>query len=178
MLFAKSLTCGMLPTDWKIANVVPIPKSGPRKSVFNYRPVSLTSVPCKIFEHVLFSNIMTHLNLFSLLIPQQHAFRSGFSCITQLTELTHDLASTLDKGGCVNSIFLDFRKAFDLVPHSLLLEKLSWYNINKTVVEWIKEYLNCRTQRVVVGGRLSHGVDVSSGCLKVQFWVRYCFCYT
>lgn len=163
VLFTKSLTCGLLPADWKIANVVPIPKSGPRKFVFNYRPVSLTSVLCKIFEHVLFSNIMSHLNRFSLLIPQQHGFRSGYSCVTQLTELTHDLASTLDKGGCANCIFLDLRKAFDVVPHSLLLEKLSWYNINKTVVEWIKEYLSCRTQRVVVGGERSHGVDVSSG---------------
>lgn len=163
IIFAKSLEEISLPDDWKLANVVPVHKGGPRSSVLNYRPISLTSVACKILEHVLFTNVMSHMNVHSLLSPWQHGFRSGFSCTTQLLELTHDLAVALDKGFSVDCLFLDFKKAFDVVPHSLLIEKLEMYNVNSMVVSWIKEYLNLRKQKVVLNGKTSREIDVSSG---------------
>lgn len=163
IIFTKSLEEGALPWDWKMANVAPIHKTGPRSLPSNYRPVSLTSVVCKIFEHVLFSAIINHLNTFSLLTPVQHGFRRGFSCITQLTELVHDFAYALDKGFSIDCVFLDLKKAFDVVPHSLLIEKLSWYNINCTVIQWIKEYLSNRKQRVVLDGEKSQDMNVTSG---------------
>lgn len=89
---------------------------------------------------------MSHMNVHSLLSPQQHGLRSGFSCTTQLLELTYDLAGALDKGFSVDCLFLDFKKVFDVVSHSLLIEKIEMYNINSTVVNWIKEYLNLRKQ--------------------------------
>lgn len=88
--------------------------------------------------------------------------RAGFSCVTQLTELIHNFAGALHQGFSVDCIILFFAKAFDVVSHSLLLEKLPLYNINPEIVRWIQEYLNCQKQRVV-NGQQSEDVDVSSG---------------
>lgn len=82
VLYLKSLSTGSLPHDWKVACVVPVYKSGPRELVNNYRPISLTSIACKILEHVLFSNVMAHITNQNLLNPRQHGFRRGLSCIT------------------------------------------------------------------------------------------------
>lgn len=130
VIFSKSLGECILPDDWKLAYVVPVHKSGPRSIASNYRPISLTCISCKILEHILFTNIMNQLKNYSLLSPQQHGFKPGFSCVTQLTGFTHDLASALDNGFTADCLYLDFRKAFDLVSHALLIQKLSWYNIN------------------------------------------------
>lgn len=124
VLYLKSLSTGSLPHDWKVACVVPVYKSGPCELVNNYRPICLTSIACKILEHVLFSSVMAHITNQNLLNPRQHGFRRGLSCITQLTEFVHEVCSALDECSCVDSIFVDFRKAFDLVDHGLLVCKL------------------------------------------------------
>lgn len=92
-LFEKSLSEIDMPDDWKLARVVPLHKSGVRNSVQNYRPVSLTSITCKIMEHVIYSCVMAHLTKHNLLSPSQHGFRRGLSCNTQLVEFIHYLAS-------------------------------------------------------------------------------------
>lgn len=163
VIFDMSLLEASLPDDWKAGIVVPIHKSGPRSDVSNYRPISLTSVACKIMEHILFTSIVAHLNTHSAITSAQHGFRKGFSCVTQLLEFTNDIASALDKRLAVECIFLDFRKAFDTVPHSLLIEKMLTYKINPAVVSWIKEYLTLRRQFVVVNGVRSRAQSVSSG---------------
>lgn len=84
---------------------------------------------------------MKHLNN-SLLNNCQQGFHRGLSCVAQLTELTHDPSSALyDKGGTVDCIFLDFQKAFDVVHYDTIIEKLSWYGIETTMIRWIKNYL-------------------------------------
>lgn len=163
LLFNKSIDEGCLPPDWKKAHIVPIHKSGPRNLVSNYRPVSLISKICKLMEHVLFSSIMKHLNENSLLNNCQHGFRSGLSCVTQLTELTHDLSSALDRGDTIDCIFLHFQKAFDVVHHDALIEKLSWYCIDSSVISWIKNYLQFRYLGVIINGEKSGEADVTSG---------------
>lgn len=162
-LFRKCLFESALPDDWKLARVTPIHKNGPKNDVENYRPVSLTSITCKIFEHVLYSCIMSHLVKHNLLHPSQHGFRQGFSCSTQLVEFTHDLALAIDKRKVVDCIFLDFRKAFDIVPHDLLVSKLRGYKLNESVIAWIAEYLSLRQQSVVLNGCSSGYVPVTSG---------------
>ena len=91
IIFQSSLDTGILPSDWKDANVTPVFKKGEHYDPANYRPVSLTSVCCKVLEHILTSNIMTHLELHGILCHQQHGFRRKRSCETQLLEFADEL---------------------------------------------------------------------------------------
>lgn len=163
LIFNVSLQTEMLPRDWKSANVTPMHKAGDRNQVCNYRPVSLTSVCCKTLEHILYSSIIKHLEGNHFFSPAQHGFRSGLSCVTQLTEFIHDVAFTFDQGLQVDAVFLDFKKAFDVVPHNLLLHKLSLLGIPSRLLGWLKQYLIAREQRVVIGGTSSSPVEVLSG---------------
>ena len=81
-----SINTGEVPLDWKHANVVAIFKKGSRSEAANYRPASLTSLPCKLLEHIIYHSIMIHLNSFDILVDAQHGFRHGCSCETQLID--------------------------------------------------------------------------------------------
>ena len=83
-VFQQSINTGEVPPDWKHANVVAIFKKGSRSEAANYRPVSWTSLPCKLLEHIIYRSIMIHLNSFDILVDAQHGFRPGRSCETQL----------------------------------------------------------------------------------------------
>ena len=95
-LFQQSYDSGILPTSWTHAMVCPIYKKGNRSAPENYRPVSLTAIPCKLMEHVLASKIWAHYNRHCIITPSQHGFRSGMSCETQLVEALHDWTSVLN----------------------------------------------------------------------------------
>jgi len=131
--FSLSLQIGDIPRDWKNANVHAIFKRGDRSLASNYRPISLTSVSCKIMEHIIFSHIMSHLEEFKILSDIQHGFRKHHSCKTQLLITLEDLARNLDHGKQSDIILLDFAKAFDTVPRQRLLLKLRHYGIQGTI---------------------------------------------
>lgn len=162
-IFNQSLQLGEIPDDWKKGRVIPLHKSGDRHSASNYRPISLTSISCKIFEHIIVSHLASFLESFSFFTPEQHGFRKQFSCETQLVSFMHDIHSVLDNGSEVDCIFLDFCKAFDKVPHSLLLYKLSKLNIDSNILKWIECFLTNRSQFVYVNGFNSPTVPVTSG---------------
>ena len=107
----------------------------------NYRPVSLTCVPCKLLEHIVYSNIMAHLDEYKLLSDRQHAFRKGHNCETPLTTVINDWAKILDNRGQVDTFILDFEKAFDTPPHELLKSKLFSYGIGGKTLKWIDSFL-------------------------------------
>ena len=118
LIFKASLHQEHLPSDWKTAHVTPVFKKGSRKNPVNYRPISLTSIPCKIFEHIIYSSVYKHLENNGILCDSQHGFRKNRSCEKQLITTLHDLAYRLNSGEQVNVLFLDFSKAFDKVPHT------------------------------------------------------------
>ena len=124
IIFGKSLAAGKLPRDWTKANVTPIHKKGRRTESLNYRPISLTSVPCKVLERLLKTRIVEHLEQHNIITQNQHGFRSRRSCVTQLLEYMFDLENDLDDGYYVDAVYLDCQKAFDSVPHPQLLVKL------------------------------------------------------
>ena len=127
-IFNQSIQTGSLPSDWKTANVTPIFKKGDRAESKNYRPVSLTSICCKVLEHVIHSQVMKHLDHHKILSDYQHGFRKRRSCDTQLVITLHDLTRAIDQKKSVDVIILDFTKAFDTVPHERLINKLRfWY---------------------------------------------------
>ena len=140
-------------------------KSGDRTLPVNYRPISLTSVPCKILEHILHRHIMDHYDRQRVLTDSQHGFRPKRSCETQLLVTTHDISQSLNdpKVKQVDAIVLDFAKAFDKVPHQRLLAKLEYYGIRGPLLHWIKTFLTNREQRVVLDGCHSSSVPVTSG---------------
>lgn len=160
-LFQLSINNGQLPTEWKLAHVIPIFKSGERCRASNYRPVSLTSAICKILEKL----VCKYLNsvLVEHLSEAQHGFRQYYSCETQLLALAEDLNTSLDKGKETDAIFIDMAKAFDIVPHNRLIKKLSTLIEDKILLAWISDFLKDRTQQVKVGNSLSKPIRVTSG---------------
>ena len=163
IIFNKSLQEGKVPDDWKIAHVTAIFKKGKHTSPGNYRPVSLTSIICKLLESIIRDRLMEFLDARSLLSEDQHGFRSGRSCVTQLLEIIEIWSSMLDEGGSIDVVYLDFRKAFDSVPHQRLLKKAEAYGIRGKLLLWIESFLTGRKQRVIVNGDKSTWADVVSG---------------
>ena len=163
MIFRSSLNTGYVPQDWRNANVAPIFKKGQHYDPANYRPVSLTCIPCKILEHIIVSTLMSHLENNNILRTEQHGFRKFRSCETQLINFTEELFDTIEKGNQADVIIMDFAKAFDRVNHSLLIHKLHHYGVRGEVNTWIKAFLTDRQQSVVVNGAASSKVSVKSG---------------
>ena len=130
IIFSKSLQSGHLPDCWKIANVVPIHKSGSRYLTNNYRPISLTCVVSKILEYIVRDRILQHLTINGLISQQQHGFLPHHSCTSQLLTALNDWTYYTDQGYPTDVIYFDFCKAFDTVPHARLLLKLKEYGIN------------------------------------------------
>jgi hypothetical protein len=162
-IFQISKNTGKIPGEWKRANVVPIYKKGPRHLAENYRPVSLTCICCKLMEHIMSKNIMTHLETNNILQGKQHGFRARLSCETQLLELVEELHRNMEAGQQTDIVVMDFSKAFDKVSHARLLYKLQWYGIRGPALDWINSFLTNRTQQVVVDGVESQESWVTSG---------------
>jgi len=163
IVFRKLLENSHSPDDWKCANVTPIYKKGAKGDPGNYRPVSLTSVACKLFESLVRDAIITHLDVNNLISDEQHGFVSGKSCATNLVEFYDKITLALDGNKAADVVFLDFAKAFDKVPHKPLMNKLRAYGIRGKVADWIEDWLHKRKMRVVINGHKSEWHPVLSG---------------
>ena len=150
LIFRKSIQNGEVPEDWKCANVTPIFKKGTKADPGNYRPVSLTSVCCKILESIIRDTVMEHLLENNLLYQSQHRFMPRKSCCTNLLEFFEAATKSVDAGNPFDVIFLDFAKAFDKVPRERLLEKIQAHGVRGNILAWIREWLTGRQQRVVL----------------------------
>ncbi|KAK4810488.1 hypothetical protein QYF61_004268 [Mycteria americana] len=135
IIYQQSWLTGEVPADWRLANVTPIFKKGRKEDPGNYRPVSLTSVPGKLMEQIILSAITRH---------------------DKVTRL-------VDEGKAVDVVYLDFSKAFEMVSHSILLEKLAAHGLDGCTLLWVKNWLDGRAQRVVVNGVYSSWRPVTSG---------------
>ena len=129
----------------------------------NYRPVSLTSICSKLMEHVIASQLMGHLNTNNILYDLQHGFQDKYSCETQLLALVHELAHGVNANKQTDMAILDFSKTFDKVSYKHLLYNLQWYGADPLTHAWIADFLRNRTQAVVLEGKTSTSVPVTSG---------------
>ena len=163
ILFNKSLSEGSLPSDWKLANVTCIFKSGDKTKSSNYRPISITSILCRMLESIIKSAVMEHCKDSNIFTDSQYGFRERRGCILQLLTVFDAWSKYIDSDIPVDTVFLDFRKAFDSVPHKRLLLKLERLGVSGNVLKWISSFLSNRQQRVVINGQSSEWTDVSSG---------------
>jgi hypothetical protein len=161
LIFEKSMLSGQLPKAWKDAIVIPIFKKGKRSS--NYRPVSLTSVCGKLMERIVRKDMLAHIEHNQLFSEKQHGFRAGMSCTTQLLTVTEQWTTWHDEHTPFDCVYLDYKKAFDSVPHSRLLRKIQAFGIEGNLYSWIESFLTDRRQRVRVDDSLSGWENVTSG---------------
>ena len=144
LIYDKSLKDGILPDCWKKATVVAIHKKGSKRDVRYYRPVSLTSVICKMLEAIIKNHILHHLESNSLLSDHRYGFRPGRSCELQLLRIVNEWTLHLDERKPNDILYLDFQKAFDKVPHKRLISKLQAYGIDGNLLSWIISFLSNR----------------------------------
>nr|VZI28474.1 unnamed protein product [Spirometra erinaceieuropaei] len=124
LIFQTSFVTECLSSDWKSATITLRFKGGSRAPANNYRPVSLTSICCKIMLNIIKKALMQFLEHHHFLLDAQHGFRSGRSCLTNLLFTLERWTKARDEGNVVHAIYIDFKKAFDSVSHQRLLHKL------------------------------------------------------
>ena len=154
---------GVFPTELKIANVVPIYKSGDEMIFTNYRPVSVLPVFSKLLERLMYNRLIGFINANNLLYEYQFGFQKGKSTHMALIFLIDKITEALDQGNCVIGIFIDFSKAFDTVDHKLLLQKMKLYGIQGTANQWFHDYLSNRYQYVTYNGVKSKQEIITCG---------------
>ena len=160
-LINLSLRVGRVPQEWKRANIVPVLKKGNKEDVKNYRPISLLSLISKIAERCVFDRFFEFIA--SNIYPLQHGFVRGRSTITQLLDTVNQITKSIDQGVQTDVAFLDFSKAFDSVSHPHLVSKLDQCGIKGPLLQWFFSYLDNRVQRVVIDGKSSEWLPVTSG---------------
>ena len=138
-------------------------QKGLKRTLGNYRPVSLTSVISKIMESIIRDAIVSHMMKHDIISDAQHGFVPGRNCLSQLLICREDWTSMLEKRKAFDVIYTDFSKAFDSVPHQRLHMKLHNIGIRGYILKWIKSFLTGRIQCVSVEGEISNWREVTSG---------------
>lgn len=162
-IFNLSLSTGKVPAAWKVSRIIPIFKSGDKNNVKNYRPISLQPIISKILERIIHKNILNFLQENNLLTDRQFGFLPNSSTTDALLTAISDWHTAIEARDDVVVALFDLAKAFDKVPHKLLLQKLSNLGITGQLLSWLCSYLTNRSQCVVVHGSTSLPVPVLSG---------------
>ena len=144
IFFNLSLEEGIIPSQRKEANITPLFKKGSRNKPENYRPVSLTSVLCKLLETIIRDHMVEFLVKHKLINTSQHGFLKTRSCPTYLLCFFEEFTKWVDDGSPVDIVYLDFQKAIDKVSLQRLLLKLKAHGIGNDVINWIEKWLTHR----------------------------------
>ncbi len=150
-----SIQHNTFPTAWKKARVSPLHKKNSTQDPENYRPISILPLLSKVLEKHVFNSFYEFLTVNDLLSPRQSGFRGNHSCETALTLMTDDWLDSMYRNEFCGILFVDLCKAFDLVDHDILLQKLELYHVNQDALQWFKSYLSDRKQCVKINSTLS-----------------------
>ena len=152
-----------MPSEWKVAKVIPLYKSGSLAEIDNYRPISILPTLSKILEKIVYKQLMAHLERHSLLFEYQFGFRPNRSTELAVTYFTDLIRKEADSGKATGAVFIDLSKAFDTISHSVLLKKLSRYGVYDMELQWFSDYLFLRKQIVQFNGVYSEPNPVYTG---------------
>jgi Reverse transcriptase (RNA-dependent DNA polymerase) len=167
IVFQQSLHQGVIPDMWRQAKIIPLYKGkDSRLAPSSYRPISLTDVACKLLERIVAKQIQSFWLENKIICSEQHGFRPKRSTESNLVLCDSFIASILNKGLACDVILLDFKRAFDKVPHVKLINKLRSLKIGDRVLQWISNFLEGRTQTVHYNEATSEPVKVVSGLVQ------------
>ena len=162
-IFNQSLTTGVVPLAWKHATIIPLRKEGNSRDVNNLRPVSLLPLPGKILEKIIQAKLSYFLEEKNLLDTKQGGFRPNHSTTNTAVDFTEDIYCNMNRGEITAAVFVDLRKAFDIVNHEILLKKLKKMGINDFLLSWLRNYLTNRSQSTQVNNLKSEAQNLSCG---------------
>ena len=179
MIFNKSINQGIFPTCMKLAEVVPLFKSKDRSEKSNYRPISLLLTIFKLLEKLVYKQVYTFLNNTKQLYCSQYGFRTGHSCNQAVCELIGEISKNTEKNWTTVCVFLDLLKAFDMLEHSAVFQKLERYGIRGNALVWFKNYLSNRKIRVKINNTKSNEFPINYGipqgsCLGPLIFLIFC----
>ena len=158
-----SIANGIYPDDLKKAKVTPIFKKGEKQDINNYRPISVLPVITGIFERHISTCLVDFLDKHNLIYDNQSGFRRHHSCQTSLTRMVDNWFTAMNNNEIVGTVLLDLSKAFDLVNHQILKQKLSAYKFSQSSLRWFNSYLSNRFQQVQISGKLSQSKEIKAG---------------
>ena len=159
----KSFQEGTFPEQMKLARVTPIHKEGSKTNVDNYRPISLLNSFSKIYEKLMHTRLLEFFEYNNSLYENQYGFRSGRSCEHALLNAQNTLLDSLSKRQVSLLLLIDFSKAFDMVEHPILLQKLDHYGVRGPALKWLESYLSNRKQFVSLNGAESSILQMDYG---------------
>ena len=158
-----SISSTVFPQRWKTAKVTPIYKSGDRTDTSNYRPISVLPALSKILERHVHVNLYNYFIQNKLLYSQQSGFRKYHNTETALIRIVDQLLRNLDENHVSGLLLIDYRKAFDIVDHEILMLKLGAYGLSASASRWFASYLERRRQGVSIDGKVSNWLEVPHG---------------
>ena len=161
--FNLSINTGIVPDSWKLAKVTSLFKSGSHLDSNNYRPIAVLPILSKILERHIHIYLLEYLNKYELIHSFQSGFRQKHSCEFALIHMVDKWLEAISYGQLTGALFIDFRKAFDLVDHEILIRKLKLYNLHDAALKWFNSYLFDRQQFVSVGRAYSSKLSISHG---------------
>ena len=161
----RSLATGLVPEKIKEAKVIPIFKSADPSQLKNYRPISLLPAFSKLFEKIMYNKLMSFLNTNNILSNIQYGFRPKHSTIHPIIHLLNHCAERNNKiiSEYTLATLCDLSKAFDVISHKILLQKLNNYGIRGIANKWFENYLSQRTQYVEFDNCKSSTKDIKCG---------------
>ena len=160
-LINMSIKTSEFPDTLKEAQVIPLHKKNSQLEAGNYRPVSILPAVSKFFERAIYQQLIDYFG--KIFHPSLSAFRPGYGCNTALLKIIEDWKKAVDKNLYVAAILMDLSKAFDCLPHNLLLLKLKAYGLSKEALDLIDNYLSNRKQCVKVGAYFTTWQNIYKG---------------
>lgn len=158
-----SFQTGCFPSKMKIAKVIPLFKNDSKHAFTNYRPISLLPQFSKILEKLFNSRLEKFLEKHHAINDGQYGFRSKRTTSMAINEAIEEVTNALEQKKYAVGIFIDLKKAFDTINHSILLKKMGRYGIRGLAGDWLKSYLTGRSQFVKMGQYLSDTLGIVCG---------------